>query len=167
MGSYAAATTRSIQSCMDQLVATLRGAAAAVESESLDVGEMTDVLKEALSNRNRFDAALTGAIGALDRVAERVPDGELTGGLSCAKYGYQGRASSSKGGSGLALLEGGSLGRRSSPRWPSQAALTLDLRVSHAGGRSSGKAKATIWANALTIVVRGAGLERAPPPRTP
>ena len=48
--------------------------------------EMTEVLKTAFSNRNRFDAALSGAIGALDKAAQRVPDEELTGGLSCADW---------------------------------------------------------------------------------
>src|SRR5437868_12603265 len=69
---------------MDGIVGCLRGAASAVENEGLAVAEMTEVLTPACSNRNRFDAATSGAIGALDRAAQRAPDEELTGGLSCA-----------------------------------------------------------------------------------
>jgi hypothetical protein len=62
---------------MDQIIAVLRIGAAA-ENDGPDADELTDVLKVAFSQRNRFDAALTGAVGALDRVAEPAPDGELT-----------------------------------------------------------------------------------------
>jgi hypothetical protein len=72
---------------MDQIVAELRGASSAVANEGLSVHGMTEVLKATMSDRNRFEAALTGGIGALDRAAERVPDGQLTAGLSCAQYG--------------------------------------------------------------------------------
>ena len=71
---------------MDQIVAELRRAGSAVENDGLTVHGMTEVLKSAMSDRNRLEAAVTGAIGALDRVAERVPDGELTAGLSCATW---------------------------------------------------------------------------------
>ena len=86
MGSAAAEVTERIRSCMDQMVAALRTAAAAVEKDGLSANEMTDVLRVALSSRNRYDAALTGAVGALDRVAEKAPDGELTMGLTCATW---------------------------------------------------------------------------------
>jgi hypothetical protein len=72
---------------MDQIIAVLRVGAAA-ENDGPDADELTDVLKVAFSQRNRFDAALTGAVGALDRVAEPAPDGELTWGLSSVKNGY-------------------------------------------------------------------------------
>jgi len=71
---------------MDQIVAELRRAGSAVENDGLSVYGMTSVLKSAMSDRNRLEAALTGGIGALDRVAERVPDGQLTAGLSCATW---------------------------------------------------------------------------------
>jgi hypothetical protein len=89
MGSATVEMSQRIQCCMDQIVADLRGAAASTENGGLGPDDLTDVLKAAFSNRNRFDAALTGAIGALDRVAERAPDGELTAGLSSVKNGYQ------------------------------------------------------------------------------
>src|SRR5437879_10211673 len=75
-----------IRSHMDQIVAELGGASASVETQGIAVAEMTEVLKKALADRNRFDAALTGAVGALDRVAEKAPDGEATMGLSCAEW---------------------------------------------------------------------------------
>jgi hypothetical protein len=74
---------------MDQIVAELRGASTSVETQGLAVAEMTEVLKTALADRNRFDAALTGAIGSLDKATQRTPDGELTGGLSSVKNGYR------------------------------------------------------------------------------
>jgi hypothetical protein len=86
MGSTVAEASQRIQSCMDQIVADLRSAAAAAEDDCICPNGLSDVLKVAFSNRNRFDSALTGAIGALDRVAERAPDGELTAGLSCATW---------------------------------------------------------------------------------
>src|SRR5437879_3259434 len=75
-----------IRSHMDQIVAELGGASASVETQGIAVAEMTEVLKKALADRNRFDAALTGAIGLLDRTAEKAPDGEATMGLSCAEW---------------------------------------------------------------------------------
>jgi hypothetical protein len=42
----------------------------------------------AFSNRNRFDAAVSSAIGALDRATEKAPEGELTMALSSVKNGY-------------------------------------------------------------------------------
>jgi hypothetical protein len=86
MESTTAEVSQLVTSGMDQIVAGLRRAARSVESEGLTVAEMADLLKTAFSNRNRFDAALTGAIGALDRVVQHAPDGELTAGLSCAAW---------------------------------------------------------------------------------
>src|SRR5438309_3076344 len=86
MSSTAAEISKRIQSRMDGIVADLRGAASEMQNDSLAVAEMTEVLKTAFSNRNRFDAAISGAIGALDKAAQRVPDEELTGGLSCADW---------------------------------------------------------------------------------
>src|SRR5207237_4684117 len=86
MGSVRAEVSASIRSHMDGIVADLRRAAGAVENERLAVAEMTEVLKTAFCNRNRFDAAVSSAIGALDKAAQRVPDEELTGGLSCADW---------------------------------------------------------------------------------
>jgi hypothetical protein len=85
MSSATVEMLQNIQSCMDQIVAALRGATGA---ENLVPGDLTDVLKTAFTQRNRLDSALTGAIGALDRVAERAPHGALTAGLSSVKYGY-------------------------------------------------------------------------------
>jgi hypothetical protein len=73
MSSVAADVSQRIQSCMDQVVAALRGAAASMENDGLTPNELTDLLKVAFSNRNRFDAALTGAVGALDRATEKAP----------------------------------------------------------------------------------------------
>src|SRR5437016_4840479 len=84
--STAMEVSRDIRSGMDQIVAALGRAAVSVGNEGLAVAEMTEVLKTAFTNRNRFDAALSGAVGALDRAAQRVPDEELTGGLSCAEW---------------------------------------------------------------------------------
>src|SRR5438309_5480050 len=91
MISSSAAISRRIRSHMDQIVAELRRAGSAVENDGLSVHGMTEVLKSAMSDRNRLEAALTGGIGALDRVAERVPDGQLTAGLSSVKNGYHHR----------------------------------------------------------------------------
>src|SRR5207237_3849289 len=84
--STSAQISRRIRSYMDQIVTELRGASTGVENDGLTVYGMTEVLKSAMSDRNRLEAALTGGIGALDRVAERAPDGELTAGLSCATW---------------------------------------------------------------------------------
>src|SRR5207237_1984008 len=64
----------------------LRSAASEVRSGGVSVFEMTEVLKTAFCNRNRFDAALSRAVGALDRATQRAPEGELTMGLSCAQW---------------------------------------------------------------------------------
>src|SRR6202011_3994231 len=71
-----------VRSGCQQIVGGLRGAA----SEDLDTDELTDLLKVAFSCRNQIDAALTGAVGALDRATEKAPDGELTMALSCATW---------------------------------------------------------------------------------
>jgi hypothetical protein len=73
---------------MDQIVAVMRGAAAAVDNDGLSPDGLTGVIKTAFSKRNRFDAAVTGAVGAPDRIVETAPGGELTGGLPSVKYGY-------------------------------------------------------------------------------
>src|SRR5438105_10243902 len=86
MGSVRAEVSASIQSHMDGIVADLRRAASEVRSDGVSVFEMTEVLKTAFANRNRFDAALSQAVGALDKVTERAPDDELTGGLSCPQW---------------------------------------------------------------------------------
>jgi hypothetical protein len=86
MDSVTAEVSQRIQSCMDQIVADLRSTAASAENDNLALAQTTDVLKVAFSQRNRFDAALTGAVGALDRAAEKAPGGELTAGLSCAAW---------------------------------------------------------------------------------
>ena len=86
MGSTTAEVSKRIQSCMDQIVAELRGAASEVRSDRVSVFEMTEVLKTAFANRNRFDAALSRAVGALDKATEQAPDGELTVGLSCPQW---------------------------------------------------------------------------------
>ena len=79
--STAAELSQLVQSGVDQAAGALRRAAA----EGLDVGEMTDVLGVALTQRNRFDAAVTGAIGALDRSAAS-SDHELTMALSTGEW---------------------------------------------------------------------------------
>src|SRR5438309_9090610 len=86
MISSSAQISRRIRSYMDQIVTELRGASSAVENDGLSVYGMTEVLKSAMSDRNRLEAAPSGGIGALDRVAERAPDGQLTAGLSCATW---------------------------------------------------------------------------------
>src|SRR5213080_4463089 len=73
MSSTTAEISREIQSCMDQIVARLRSAASEVRSDRVSVFEMTEVLKTAFANRNRFDAALSRAIGALDKATEQAP----------------------------------------------------------------------------------------------
>src|SRR5437879_2921494 len=68
----------------EQAITAVRRAAAG--EDGLDTNELTDLLKVAFTQRNRFDAALTSAIGALDRAAEKAPAGELTAGLNCATW---------------------------------------------------------------------------------
>ena len=55
MGSTTAEVSKRIRSCMDQIVADLRGASASVKACGLGPDELTDVLKVAFSDRNRFD----------------------------------------------------------------------------------------------------------------
>src|ERR1700737_2375524 len=62
------------------------GGLCAAAAEDLDTNELTDLMKLAFSCRNQIDAALTGAIGTLDRATEKAPDGELTMALSCATW---------------------------------------------------------------------------------
>src|SRR2546427_5146286 len=81
MRTATADLTQRLRSATDQLVGVLRDA-----TDSLHAEELTDLLKIAFTQRNRFDAGLTGAIGALDRAAEKAPDGELTMGLNCATW---------------------------------------------------------------------------------
>src|SRR5438309_8622274 len=143
MSSTAAEISQDIQSCMDRIVARLRGAASAVENEGLAVAEMTEVLKTAFSNRNRFDAAISGAIGALDRAAQRVPDEELTGGLSCADWLSESlRISSSAGYAQVRLA-------RQLPSLPhtNQAFERGELSSQHAG----------VVARSVEMVTRGGG----------
>ena len=85
MSSCAAEVSQRIQSHMDQIVTDLRCAATSVGNERFAVGEMTELLKAAFTNRNRFDAALSGAIGALDEAVEKA-DGRASMGLSCAEW---------------------------------------------------------------------------------
>ena len=63
----------------------LRTAAAEV-ADGGDPNWTTEVLEAAFSRRNRIDAAVTGAVGALDRAVSRVPDQRLTAGLCCATW---------------------------------------------------------------------------------
>lgn len=63
-----------VEAGSQQIVGALRRAAV----DGLDVEGLTDVLKVAFSCRNQVDAAVTGAIGALDRTAEKAPHGEVT-----------------------------------------------------------------------------------------
>ena len=56
-----------VHSGIEQAVDALGRAA----SDGLDAGELTDLLRVAFTEQNRLDAAVTGAIGALDRSAER------------------------------------------------------------------------------------------------
>src|SRR4030081_2656248 len=77
----AAELSQLIQSGVDQAVGALRRAAA----EGLDVGELTDVLGVAMTQRNRFDAAVTATIGALDRTAAKA-DHEPTMALSTGEW---------------------------------------------------------------------------------
>src|SRR5437773_9895722 len=82
MRTITAELSQRIRSGIEEAVDALRSAAGG----DFDAGELTDLLGVAFSHRNRLDAALTGAVGALDRVAEKAPDGELTMGLTCATW---------------------------------------------------------------------------------
>ena len=92
IGSYAAnvRTTAAelrqrIEAGTRLIVDALRAAAAEV-SDGGEVGEATAVLQAAFLRRNSIDAAVTGAVGALDRAVSRVPDQRLTAGLCCATW---------------------------------------------------------------------------------
>ena len=78
MRTITAELSQRIRSGIEEAVDALRSAAGG----DLDAGELTALLGVAFSHRNRLDAVLTDAVGALDRVAEKAPDGELTMGLS-------------------------------------------------------------------------------------
>ena len=82
MGSIAAELADLVESGSQRVVTALRCAAA----DGLGVTELTDLLQVAFTQRNQVDAALTGAIGALDRAAEEAPDLASTMGLSCANW---------------------------------------------------------------------------------
>jgi hypothetical protein len=82
MRSCTAELSQLIQSGSQQIVAALRRAA----SDDLSCDDLTDLLKVAFCHRNQIDAALTGAIGALDQAAEQAPDGAATIGLSSTAW---------------------------------------------------------------------------------
>src|SRR5436190_8443191 len=84
MRTVTAELSRRIHSGSQDIVAALREAASA--GHRLDSDDLTDLLKIAFSEHYRIQAALTGAIGALDAVAEKAPDGELTMGLTCPTW---------------------------------------------------------------------------------
>ena len=84
MRTTAAELSELLQSASQQVVGVLRRAASGVDG--LDTDGLTDLLKVAFTQRNQIDAALTGAIGALDVAAEKTPDGEATMALSCAEW---------------------------------------------------------------------------------
>src|SRR3989442_1021310 len=86
MDSIAAGVLPRLPAHIGEIVADLPCTACAVNDQTLSVPEMADVVRVAFSNRNRLDAALTGALGKLDAVTQRAPDDELTGGLSCATW---------------------------------------------------------------------------------
>jgi hypothetical protein len=71
MSSASAEIGQRIRSHVDEIAADLRHASVALESGDLTVAEMTHVMTTAFTNR--MDAALTGAIGALDRAAQKAP----------------------------------------------------------------------------------------------
>ena len=65
----------------------IAGALRAACDEGLSVPQLTELLGVALRQRNRFDAAVTHTIGAVDAAAEQAMEaGELTMGLSCATW---------------------------------------------------------------------------------
>ena len=85
MGSTTAELKQRIEAGTRLIVDALRAAAAEV-SDGGEAGEATAVLQAACSRRNSIDAAVTGAVGALDRAVSRVPDQRLTAGLCCATW---------------------------------------------------------------------------------
>jgi hypothetical protein len=84
MRTATAELSQRIQSSSQEIVCALRQAA--IGNERLDIKDLTDLLKVVFSNRNQIDAAISGAIGALDQACEKGPDGEATMGLSCATW---------------------------------------------------------------------------------
>jgi hypothetical protein len=82
MDTGTAELSRRLRSASREIVDVLRGAV----SDGLDTEQLTDLLKVAFVGRNQIDAAVSKAIGALDRAAAKAPDGDLTGGLSCAAW---------------------------------------------------------------------------------
>ena len=71
-----------IQAGTRQIVGALRRAA----SEGLDADELTRILAAAFNGRNQIDAAVSGAVRALDDASQLAPDGALTAGLSCPTW---------------------------------------------------------------------------------
>ena len=84
MGSTIAELSQGIRSGMDQVLTNLRTASAEL-GDGLGAGEFTELLKVAFSQRNCLDAALSGAIGALDKAVEKA-DGRASMALSCAEW---------------------------------------------------------------------------------
>jgi len=84
MRTVTAELSQRIQSGAQEIVGALRQAATG--NEPLDTEDLTDLLKVVFSNRNQIEAAITGAIGALDQACEKAPDGEATMALSCATW---------------------------------------------------------------------------------
>jgi hypothetical protein len=71
-----------LRSASKEIVDVLRHAV----SDGLNTGQLTDLLTVAFVGRNQIDAAVSSAVGALDRAVAKAPGGELTGGLSCATW---------------------------------------------------------------------------------
>ena len=72
-----------VEAGAQQIVGALRAAC----DEGFSVPQLTELLGVALRQRNRFDAAVTHTIGAVDAAAEQAMEaGELTMGLSCAAW---------------------------------------------------------------------------------
>ena len=72
-----------IQSGFDRVVGALREAA----GDDLQAEAMTGLLEVAFSGRNRLEAALTTAVGALDKTVQQLPYGVLPDcGLSCTEW---------------------------------------------------------------------------------
>jgi hypothetical protein len=142
MGSRAAEASQLIRSSIDQIVAALGGAAADL-GDGLDTDEFTDLLKIAFSGRNRFDAALTGAIGALDVAVEKAPDGRASMALSCAEWLSENLHISSSAGYAQVRLA------RELPSLPATASAFQrgDLSAQHA----------SVVARSVEMVIKGGG----------
>jgi hypothetical protein len=82
MGSTAAEPSEHLRSASKEFAGVLRSAV----SDGLDTDELTELLKVAFTQRNQMDAAVSSAVGALDRAVAKAPGGELTAGLSCAAW---------------------------------------------------------------------------------